>query len=253
MLIAEFDAYIRGLMNLSAFEKIDSSLNGLQVARENQEIGKIAFALDACLAVFNRAAQGKADFLFVHHGLFWGKEQPITGVAFGRIRTLIETGLALYAVHLPLDANPEFGNNAMLAKKLMLTDIEPFGMYKGLSIGFKGRLPSPMGFEEVTALLGREERQTFTLLPFGKKEIRTVGVIAGGAAREVEQAIAEGLDLYVTGEAGHTMYHLCQEAGIHVIAGGHYLTEKWGMEAFMARTAADTDLETMFIDIPTGL
>ena len=69
----------------------------------------------------------------------------------------------------------------------------------------------------------------------------------------MEQAIEENLDLYITGDASHSIYHTCLEQGINVIFGGHYQTEVWGVKLLSRRLSADTGLATTFIDIPTGL
>ncbi len=80
--------------------------------------------------------------LFVHHGIYWGRVEPVSGTNYERMRTLITADLALYAVHLPLDMHGEFGNNAQMARVLDLRDREPFGLYRGTPIGWKGNLPA---------------------------------------------------------------------------------------------------------------
>jgi len=232
---------------------VDSSKNGLQVDRRNQSISKIAFGVDACLETFARAVQAKADLLFVHHGLFWGREQVLTGNHYQRLAYLLQNDLGLYAAHLPLDAHMEVGNNAVMGQVLGLSSVEPFGRYKGFSIGIKGVLPRPQTIDEVIQALFGEKRNLLAHLPFGKPLVRTVGIISGGGTYEVDQAMDEGLDLYITGDANHTVYHRCLEGKIHVLFAGHYLTETWGPRAMMDRFIRDTGLEGVFIDVPTGL
>lgn len=253
MTITEFDRYIRSILPIEEFGRIDSSRNGLQVVRRNPEIRRAAFAVDAAQEVFEAAITEKADLLFVHHGLFWGREQVLTGTHYDRIRTLIENDLALYAVHLPLDADLSLGNNAGMATALELQDIEPFGLYKGVPIGVEGRLPHPMSVDQVVATLFGDRFTPLGVLRFGVDEVRTVGLISGGAPLEVDQAIDEGLDLYITGDASHIAYHRCREAGINAIFGGHYATEIWGVQNVAERLRRNTDVESLFLDIPTGL
>lgn len=249
----QFDRLMREWLPIGEMSGLDSGLNGLQVAGAREEIERVAFAVDASLEGFRRAQEWKADLLFVHHGLFWGDEQPVTGTRYRRLRFLLEAGLALYAVHLPLDMHPELGNNAGLARLLGLRDVQPFGAYKGRKIGCKGELEPERTLPELTALVCGGERHALGVLPFGPERIRRVGIVSGGGAREALQAIDEGLDLYITGDASHTIYHECLEGGLSVIFGGHYLTEQWGVKLLAERLKRETGLETTFIDLPTGL
>jgi dinuclear metal center YbgI/SA1388 family protein len=252
MRLVDFDRLIRELLRLDTAAPGDDSLNGLQVASERGEAGRIAFAVDACLEAIRRAVEWKADVLFVHHGLFWGAPLLLTGGLYRRVRALLAGDCALYAVHLPLDLHPELGNNAALARRLDLRAVEPFGRHKGIDIGCRGELAEPKSLGEVQAtLLGA--RPPLGLLPFGPETVRTVGIVSGGAAGDALQAIEQGLDLFITGEPSHTVYHYCLEGRINVIFGGHYLTEVGGVNSLADRLAAEHGLATVFLDIPTGL
>lgn len=253
MTLEQLDAYFRSLLDIEGLAAVDSSANGLQVERAKKEITKVAFAVDACEETFRRAAEAGADLLFVHHGLFWGREQTMTGGFYRRIKTLLDNDLALYACHLPLDLHPELGNNAAMTAALGLREVEPFGLYKGVKIGFKGKTPRPYRREEVLEHLGIPRGECLAFLPFGPEEINTIALVSGGAPFEAEQAAAEGMDLYLTGDASHTVYHSCRESKLNLISAGHYATETWGVAAMMKKTAGDTGLETQFIDVPTGL
>ncbi len=247
MTLHELDAWLRAFLSLPAFDGIDPSRNGFQVSCTAPEVRKVAFAVDASRESFRRAAEADAQVLFVHHGIIWEKPERIVGTLYERIRLLIEKNVALYAVHLPLDQHPEVGNNIGIARHLGLSNVEPFGSFKGMKIGFKGSLSAPARLEDIVRRLpGRT-------LPFGPELIRTVGVVSGGAPWEVMQAVEEGLDLYVTGEPSHGIYHHCLESRIHVIFAGHYQSESFGVNALAARLARDTGLETVYIDVPTGL
>jgi dinuclear metal center YbgI/SA1388 family protein len=253
MHLQEFDTLIRRVLDLDGFTGTDAALNGLQVANQKDRVEKIAFAVDACLESIHRATDWGADLLFVHHGLFWGKPLAVIGGHYQRLRALIQADLALYAVHLPLDMHPVLGNNAGLAGRIGLQQIEPFGDHRGTKIGCKGTLPEPMSLEQVVrACCGTSERG-ITALPFGPETISTVGIVSGGAAGDVLQAIEERLELFITGEASHEIYHNCLEGGINVIFGGHYLTETCGVTQLAEKLQTDTDLQTRFFDIPTGL
>ena len=253
MNLQDFDTLIRQVLDLDGFAGTDVALNGLQVANEKDSVEKAAFAVDACLESIRRAAEWGADLLFVHHGLFWGRPLAVTGGHYQRLRALIQADLALYAVHLPLDMHPDLGNNAGLARRIGLQQLEPFGEYKGTKIGFKGTLPEALNLEQIVRVCCGSNEQGIKVLPFGSKTISTVGIVSGGAADEAYQAIEERLDLFITGDADHTIYHHCLEGGINVIFGGHYLTETAGVTALAEKIQSETDLQTRFFDIPTGL
>jgi dinuclear metal center YbgI/SA1388 family protein len=205
------------------------------------------------MASFRQAADWGADILFVHHGLFWGKQMPVTDWHFERIAFLVRNSLALYAVHLPLDADPELGNNIAVARTLGLENTEPFGEYKRKVIGIRGDFPSPVRREKVVEKLFGTGEDLVRLLPFGPEEVTSVGIVSGGASYEAYEAIEKGLDLYITGDRSHTIYHICQEAGINVLFGGHYQTETGGVKAVKDRIEKELNIKTCFIDIPTGL
>jgi len=253
MTLSEIDFFLSATLSHPAWVEKDKSLNGLQVGRKNPEVHRVAFAVDACLQSFERAVAAGADLLVVHHGLFWGDPLAVVGDHRRRLQFLFDHDLALWASHLPLDAHPTLGNNAGLAQALGLEDRQPFGEYRGNKIGCKGVLPAPLKIERICDLLFNGRENVLQILPFGKAEITSVGVVSGGATQEVSDAIAEGLDLYITGDADHTIHHQALEAGINVISGGHYATETWGVRQLASHLQKEVGVSTVFLDLPTGL
>lgn len=253
MQIREFDELIKSKLDFETCYKADYAINGLQLGNYDNNITGISFAVDASMECFERTREAGNNLLFVHHGLFWGHEKPLTGNFYKRIKFLIENDISLYAVHLPLDTDPQFGNNIGICKILNLIDIEPFGEYNGLKIGYTGKLPEAFSLDEISCLICSKEEHCLKLLPFGPEKIKTVGIVSGGAPKTVFDAIELGLDLFITGDASHTIYHDCLESGINIIFGGHYLTEIHGVKAISEFIDKNTDLKINFIDIPTGL
>ena len=249
----KLDSFYKSFLDFKSFESVDSSLNGLQVDNDGTDIKKAAFGVDASLEIFERVVKCGAGMLFVHHGLFWGHPLRITGSHRERLKFLLEHNLALYAVHLPLDQHPELGNNAALASLLGIQQPEPFGEYHGKKIGYKGNLTEPLNIDEAVKKISFMNRPPLSVFPFGVKENRTVAVVSGGAPYTALEAIDEGIDLYVTGETSHSIYHQALEGHLNLIAGGHYSTEVWGVRRVMEKTTRDTGLEVEFIDVPTGL
>lgn len=253
MKLEQLNAYLYKRLNLEQFVASDSSLNGLQFGSPNKEIKKVACAVDASLSTFEKAAELKADALFVHHGLFWGKPIAIVDFHYKRIEALFKNDIALIAAHLPLDAHAELGNNITMAKLLNLTDIEPFGLHGGQYIGFKGNYEQGYSVDEIAQLLSLNDSTGLKTLPFGKQEIKSVGIVSGGAAFDVLEAIDDNLDAYVTGECSHTVFPYCQEAKINMICGGHYATEVFGVKMVCQDLKDNLGLEAVFIDNPTSL
>jgi len=250
---AEFDSFLKGILDIEGFASIDDSLNGIQVDNDGTTVRKIAFAVDAAMETFEQAAAVGAGMLFVHHGLFWGHPAAVTGNLRRRIKFLLDHNICLYAVHLPLDHHPELGNNAVLARLLGLENIEPFGLYHGRKIGYKGTLPKPVTVEEAVKKISFKGRPPLGVYPLGKKECLTAAVVSGGAAVNAWEAVKEGVDLFVTGDTSHNVYHDCLEAKLNMISGGHYSTEVWGVQAVMRHAMEKLSVDAEFLDIPTGL
>ena len=250
---AKLDLFFRSFLEIDGFAGVDNSLNGIQVDNDGGEIGKIAFGVDASLETFERAAAVGAGMLFVHHGLFWGAPLSLKGNHRQRVKFLLDHNICLYAVHLPLDQHPQMGNNAVLADLLGLENKEPFGLYHGRKIGYKGVFPQPMTTEQAAQKIAFVNRPPLGVYSFGKKENVICAVASGGCANEARQAIEEGVDLYVTGEMSHQVYHDCLEGKINMIAGGHYSTEVWGARAVMRHCAEELHIDVEFVDVPTGL
>ncbi len=253
MRLSKLDKYLRGVMEIDTLEKVDKSLNGVQVGDLDAEIKRVAFAVDACMETFRRAADFGADMLFVHHGLFWGADKRVTRSHYRRLEFLFANHCALYASHLPLDMHPEFGNNAGLAALLGLENPKPFGEYHGISIGLKGSLVPPLDNDAVIEKLRFDRDTCAAVFQFGEEHNASVGIVSGGAIDEVQEAIDGDLDLYVTGEMSHVFYHLCLEEKVNLICGGHYQTETLGVSLLAGKVKRETGLETSFIDVPTGL
>ena len=251
--IREFDLWCRSFLQIDAMKGTDDSLNGIQVSRRKAQVKRLAFAVDACAETFRRAAQGGADLLFVHHGLFWGPASRLEGSLLERVRILLENDLALYACHLPLDMHPEVGNNAVLADLLGLEQRKPFGVYHGVAIGVSGILPKPLGMDKVVQTLLPDLSVPRLLIPPAKDLVSKVAIVSGGAPFEAFQAFGTDIDLYVTGEPSHSVYHSVVEQGLGFLAAGHYATETWGVKAVAAKVEKELGLETFFIPLPTGL
>lgn len=255
MTLNELDEYLKGFLHPEQY-KLDPSRNGLQVqnsAPSTKQIRKVAFSVDMVLETIKKAADWGADVLFTHHGLFWSDCEILVGNHYNRIKAALDADLALYGMHIPLDANNPYGNNYGLAARLGLQDTCPFGTWREMTIGAKGTLPTPLDVNTLAKKALEEGETPLCVLPFGKQTIKTVGIISGGGSGDVWQAIAQGLDCYITGEIHHETYHYIKESGINAIALGHYQSETIGVKLVAQKLSQEKGIETTFISAPTNL
>ena len=244
-LVAHLDRYLR------IAEIPDSSPNGLQV-QGDEKVTRIAYAVDVSVQTIRQAEQAGADFLVVHHGLWWGTHVQITGTMHARVAALIKAGISLYAAHLPLDCHPKVGNNVELARLLGLTVKDSFGEYKGTKIGVIAAPAMPLNFKSFAALASKRLEATPAVLAAGPSTVRRVAIVSGAGAMLVEDAAREGCDTLVTGETSHAAVHPAREAGVNLIFGGHYATETVGLKALQRHLVKNFEVPGEFLSAPTG-
>ena len=230
----------------------DVALNGLQV-EGGPEVNKIALVTDACIATFKKAASLRSDLIFAHHGIFWGKQYALRGIHAERVKFLLENGISLYAAHLPLDLHPEVGNNVELIRLLDFDVTDPFGNYHGTPIGFIGRRKKPVSLQTILDTLTKELHADPLVYRFGSDHIKTIAAVSGRGSSVLEQVTGTDVDLFITGEADHTSYHLAKELKINLIFSGHYATEILGVQCLGNLLHKRFGLDTVFIDVPTGM
>ncbi|MCJ7628693.1 MAG: Nif3-like dinuclear metal center hexameric protein [Longimicrobiales bacterium] len=234
----------------TTFPDYPHALNGLQVEGRS-EVEHVGAAVDASEETIAAAGSRGVHLLVVHHGLFWGGLGPITGPGFRKVSALIGAGVNLYGLHLPLDAHPEMGNNAILMRKLGLEPAGRFGSFKEMGVGWwaSASMHREELLDRVRAAVGGEAR----LIPGGPEEVGRVAVLTGGGASALSEAAAVGLDTMITGEVPHHAYHEAMEMGLNLILGGHYATETFGVKAVAERLAEEFHLSWEFLHFPTGL
>ena len=236
--------YTDGLLDSKNFE--DYAPNGLQVQGKT-EIRKIVTGVSATQAFIEAAIEKEADAILVHHGWFWGKEDPrIIGMKHQRLKLLIDHEINLIAYHLPLDAHPELGNNAQLAKRL---DIQIEDTMDPQGVGNYGRLPEYISLEKLGDNIEKSLKRKPTLISGGDHAIRKVAWCTGGAQNWIEQAAEAGVDAYISGEISEQTVHVAREMGLHYIAAGHHATERYGAMALGEHVAAKFGLLCEFVDI----
>lgn len=216
---------------------------GLQVVGAD-EVTAIACGVSASRELFEHTAAVGAKLVIVHHGLFWDRDSRVVDARLkGRLKALFAGDITLAAYHLALDTHPEIGNNALLARELGVEVEETF------DVGYGGSLPEPLSADafatRVRDTLGREPLSFL----YGPADVRRVAIVSGGAASLLTKAAAAGYDLLLTGEPAEPTMMTARELGIHFVAGGHYATERLGVQALAERIAGQFELEWHFIEL----
>jgi len=243
----DLTAYL--LEYLESAEFSDYGPNGLQVEGK-PEVETIVTGVSASVELFERAIELDADAVLVHHGLIWKGVQPLyRGGYRERVRLLLAHDITLYGFHLPLDAHPEIGNNAILAGRLGLTDLEPFCLHQGRSIGFQGQTGG-ISVDELTRRLTDVLDREPLVFPHGPENVRTVGIVTGGAQDNISDAVESGLDAYITGEVNERTRAYAKEEGIHFFSAGHHATEILGVQALGEHLADRFGLRVEYVDVP---
>jgi dinuclear metal center YbgI/SA1388 family protein len=238
-----------GILEPARFD--DYGPNGLQVPGP-AEVETLATGVSANLQLFELAAAEHAELLLVHHGLFWGLGPgPIDVALKRRLKILFDADIALAAYHLPLDAHPQFGNNALIAQALGAEVLEPFALHRGQPIGILARLAgdgfSPEAlFARVHEITSREP----LVFDAGPARIRSVAIVSGAGSDYLADAAAAGADALLTGEPVERAMAGAREAQLHFIAAGHYATETFGVRRIGEHLAKRFGLRHVFLDVP---
>ncbi len=241
--------YCDDLLDCDSFE--DYGPNGLQVPGR-PEVAAIATGVSANLETLERGIEARADLILTHHGLLWGDEpSPLSVPMAARLRALLCAEVSLAAYHLPLDAHPEIGNNALLRDALGLeADERPFGQAKGSAVGLIGRSREPIELGELRRRLEEAVGGEPLVFDSGPDRISTVGIVTGAGGFALHEAGPMGLDALITGEPSEPVMGEAREYGIHFLAGGHYDTETFGIRRLGELIAERFSVEHAFIDVP---
>lgn len=243
----ELTSYLDRLLEVGRFR--DYCPNGLQVEGCG-EVGRIVAGVTASQALVDAAIAREADVLLVHHGWFWrGEDGRITGFRKARLQALLKHDINLIGYHLPLDGHLEFGNNAQLAKRLGWTADGRFGEQ---DVGWHGRTCAPTTLADLTrtiTLALRRAPQVISAADDFARPVRRIAWCSGGAQSFFEEAIALGVDAYLSGEISEQNVHLARESGVAYIAAGHHATERYGVQALAAHLAERFGLDCEFVDI----
>jgi dinuclear metal center YbgI/SA1388 family protein len=229
----------------------DYCVNGLQVPGP-PSAETLVSGVSASAELFGLAANAGADLVLVHHGMFWGSGiRVIDAVTKGRLQALFENEIALAAYHLPLDAHPEIGNNAQLARELGAVELSPFARHGTETIGCLGTIPGEgVPLADLLARTRLATNREPLVFDVGPQTVQRVAVVTGAGAGYLEEAAAAGAQAFVTGEVPERAMALAREVGVTLIAAGHYATETFGIRRLGGLLAERFGCEHEFIDVP---
>jgi dinuclear metal center YbgI/SA1388 family protein len=239
----EVDGYLAQLLDVSRFK--DYCPNGLQVEGKDR-IARVVSAVTASAAVIRAAIAADADALIVHHGYFWRGEDPrVTGIRRTRLGLLLEHGISLFAFHLPLDAHASLGNNAQLGRVLGWPVDGAFGAQ---GLGCWHDLDRPQAASALASRVSRRLGRRPQLVGDSGRMVRRIAWCTGAAQDMLEEAIAAGADLFLSGEISERTTHLAREAGVCYVSAGHHATERYGVQALGAHLSERFGIAHRFVD-----
>jgi dinuclear metal center YbgI/SA1388 family protein len=252
---ADLTNYTDELLHTAGTPDYPNAVNGIQL-QNHSPIRGIAGAVDFSTRAIRGALENGANFLIVHHGMFWGGLGPLSGPSYRTLRMLLENDIAVYSSHLPLDRHPTLGNNVLLAAELGLTPTGSFACFQDIFIGVSGESDT-----ETTSLiaLARDFAKSYgeirtSVIPAGRRT-RKWGICtgAGASAETLSEASAMGIDTLIVGEGPHWTAIHAEEHELAIIYAGHYATETLGVRALAQHLAERYKLPWSFISAPTGL
>jgi dinuclear metal center YbgI/SA1388 family protein len=248
--------HLDGLLETQSIPDYPGALNGVQLSNRSA-ISRIAASVDVSKRVIDSVIRAEANLLLVHHGMFWGGAQPITGAAYDRLRLLLDHDVAVYSSHLPLDAHPTLGNNVLLARTLGLEPNAGFARYRTIDVGVRGDAD-----EDTTELWRRADAfarshggiARSTIIPASHRTRRwAVCTGAGASSDSLLEAQTLEIDTLIVGEGPHHTAVAADDIGLVVIYAGHYATETLGVRALAGHLTTTFGIPSTFIAAPTGL
>ncbi|AHH12492.1 NIF3-related protein [Borrelia hermsii YBT] len=246
--VKELSSNLDEIFKVKDYRNIDKSLNGLQVGNLELEVKRVALAVDASMATLRESKD--YDFLITHHGIFWSKSEKIVSGMYERVKWLIDNDLALYCVHLPMDAHSVYSHSKVFSDFLGFHSPIPFANYKGFNLGIISI--AGFNFSEILKRIETHNKHVLYYKKF-KEYVEKVAIVSGSGYSFFEEALEHGVDLFITGDTSHQIYPLAEEYGVNLIFAGHYFTETFGLIKLMECFKIQKELEVNFILKDTNL
>tara|TARA_R110002049_G_scaffold182041_2_gene349609 strand:+ start:35594 stop:36352 length:759 start_codon:yes stop_codon:yes gene_type:complete len=244
--LAEITDFADNYLRIASFK--DYCPNGLQV-EGRQNVVKIASAVTASMAIIEQILEWGADCLIVHHGYFWKNERvQVVGMKKRRLQALLGADVSLLAYHLPLDAHPVVGNNAQIAERLGISNLQPLQKSSKTPVGNVGTLEDSIDIQQFVDNCSNALVTDPIHINSGPRQVQRIAWCTGGAQHMITDAVDCQADVYLTGEISEQTVHIARECNIHFIAAGHHATERYGVQAMAALLGEKFNLEHQYFD-----
>jgi dinuclear metal center YbgI/SA1388 family protein len=253
---ASIAAHLDALLRVREIADYPPALNGVQVEHRGP-VTRIAAAVDTSARTIRGAIDADANLLLVHHGLFWGGLQPLTGSHYSRVRLLLDHDVALYSAHLPLDAHPTFGNSLLLSREIGLKATAGFARHETIDCGVRGTtdIPTAELLSRLNTFANSHGGAATASAAAPGRRTRQWAICSGAGVNTdtIREAVGLGVDTLISGEGPHWSAVDAEEKGLVIIYAGHYATETLGVRALAAHVSATFGVPWTFVAAPTGL
>jgi dinuclear metal center YbgI/SA1388 family protein len=259
----ELEKYLDKIYSVDDFE--DYCINGL-VVEGRAKIEKIGFGVSFNLPFLNKAVENECDAIVVHHGIFENGFFSLKGYLRERVKRLIENDISLFSIHLPMDAHPQIGHNALMFNVIgaQITGKINVG-FIGVNSGGRSILEIsdklndyliPQGIKSAKESISNDDyfslnkRGCFTLLKNGPDVPKMVAIVSGGSSGIYEEAVNLGADTFICGDIREHIPAISFETKTNFLNIGHYFSERPGILALKEKIDKEFSVECVFIEIP---
>jgi dinuclear metal center YbgI/SA1388 family protein len=263
----ELTGFLADLYQYQNFK--DFCENGLQVEGKDN-IERIVFGVSFNQPFLENALKLKPDALILHHGIFQEGVFKLRSPLKQKIKTLLEHDISLYGIHLPMDAHPEVGHNALLLEIIEAENIEPFELgfkgenIKGHSLDYilrlfheqlhqEGMMESVRDEEAAGSLFNLSCKYGFSVLRNGPEIPENIAIISGGSSGFYEKAVDVGMDTFFGGDIKEHIPSFSLETQTNFVNLGHYYSEKPGIQALQELINEKFEVETHFLEVPNPI
>lgn len=209
--VKDFYGYLNSIAPFETQEDWDNS--GMLVGDMEAEVKKVAVALDITHEEIKKAKAIGADLIISHHPVIFS---PVKSVTKGSVPyELVASSINALCCHTPLDI-ADGGTNDSLAKLLGIevTRAEDPILRLGTV--------EPTTAENLAGKIAKTLNTKVRYADAGRK-IEKIAICTGAGCSLIEAA--GEIDAFITGDASHHNFLDCIQAGITLIAAGHYETE----------------------------
>lgn len=209
--VKDFYGYLNSIAPFETQEDWDNS--GMLVGDMDAEVKKVAVVIDITHEEINKAKAIGADLIISHHPVIFN---PIKSVTKGSVPyELVASSINALCCHTPLDI-ADGGTTDSLAKLLgieVTRTEDPI-----LRLG----TVEPTTAENLAGKIAKTLNTKVRYADAGRK-IEKIAICTGAGCSLIEAA--GEIDAFITGDASHHNFLDCVQAGITLIAAGHYETE----------------------------